>query len=333
MAQQTYVLEALKILSDLGMPRAQQNERSALTLLALLNLTPDKIWQQAEAPLIGITPIMNFIRTHYGKEYAPNTRETIRRQTMHQFVAAALALYNPDMPSRPVNSPKAIYQIEANTLALIKSFGSDNWETNIKAYLAIRPTLLERYANERKLQFIPVQIAPDQAIQLSPGEHSRLIKAIIEEFAPRFIPGSKLIYAGDTGNKWGYFDKTLLTELGIQVDSHGKMPDVVLYYAEKEWLILIESVTSHGPVNPKRHEELAQLFNDSTLPLVYVTAFPSRKMMTRHVAEIAWETEVWVADAPSHLIHLGVFHLSCGAGTLLCRLVALENAPSTVQPK
>jgi len=74
MAQQTYVLEALKILSDLGMPRAQQNERSALTLLALLNLTPDKIWQQAEAPLIGITPIMNFIRTHYGKEYAPNTR-------------------------------------------------------------------------------------------------------------------------------------------------------------------------------------------------------------------------------------------------------------------
>ena len=177
---------------------------------------------------------MNFIRTHYGKEYAPNTRETIRRQTMHQFVAAALALYNPDMPSRPVNSPKAIYQIEANTLALIKSFGSDSWETNVKEYLAIRPTLLERYANERKLQFIPVQIAPDQAIQLSPGEHSRLIKAIIEEFAPRFIPGSKLIYAGDTGNKWGYFDKTLLTELGIQVDSHGKMPDVVLYYAEKE---------------------------------------------------------------------------------------------------
>jgi len=234
MAQQTYVLEALKILSDLGMPRAQQNERSALTLLVLLNLTPDKIWQQAEAPLIGITPIMNFIRTHYGKEYAPNTRETIRRQTMHQFVAAALALYNPDMPSRPVNSPKAIYQIEANTLALIKSFGSDSWETNVKEYLAIRPTLLERYANERKLQFIPVQIAPDQAIQLSPGEHSRLIKAIIEEFAPRFIPGSKLIYAGDTGNKWGYFDKTLLTELGIQVDSHGKMPDVVLYYAEKE---------------------------------------------------------------------------------------------------
>jgi len=303
MAQHTRILEALKILVDLGMPRAQQNERSALTLLALLNLTPNKTWGEAEAPLIGITPIMNFIRSHYGKEYAPNTRETIRRQTMHQFVAAAIAVYNPDALSRPVNSPKAVYQIEPNSLALLKTFGLEQWETNLKDYFSIRQTLIERYASERKLQFVPVQIAPDQAIRISPGGHSRLIKAIIEEFAARFVPGSKLIYAGDTGDKWGYFDQELLRKLSITVDPHGKMPDVVLYYPEKAWLILIESVTSHGPVNAKRHEELTQLFSSATVGLVYVTAFPSRKMMARHFAEIAWETEVWVAEAPSHLIH------------------------------
>lgn len=136
-----------------------------------------------------------------------------------------------------------------------------------------------------------------------PGEHSELIPAIIEDFAPRFAPGSLLVYAGDTGEKWGYFDNTLLTKLGVKVDAHGKMPDVVLYYTDKNWLLLVESVTSHGPVDGKRHSELADLFAGSTSGLVYVTAFPNRAIMSRYLGEIAWETEVWVADAPSHLIH------------------------------
>ena len=133
--------------------------------------------------------------------------------------------------------------------------------------------------------------------------HSELIRAIIEDFAPRFAPGSTLVYVGDTGDKWGYFDATLLAELGIDVDSHGKMPDVILHYSEKNWLLLVESVTTHGPVDGKRHAELAGLFDKSTAGLVYVTAFPNRAVMGRYLVEIAWETEVWVADAPSHLIH------------------------------
>lgn len=117
------------------------------------------------------------------------------------------------------------------------------------------------------------------------------------------MPGGALIYAGDTGEKWGYFDKELLAKLGVEVDDHGKMPDVVLYCPKRGWLLLVESVTSHGPVDGKRHDELAQLFAGSKAGLVYVTAFPSRAVMTRYLGEIAWETEVWVADAPSHLIH------------------------------
>lgn len=303
MAEQIRIAEALNILAQLGMPRAQQNERSALTLLAILNLTPDKTWSLAEAPLIGITPIMNFISEYYGKHYKPNTREPIRRQTMHQFVAAALAVYNPDDPKRPVNSPKAVYQIEPNTLILVRSFGSAHWEANLKEYLSMRQTLIERYASERKQLFVPVQIASNQSVVLSPGAHSQLIKLIIEEFAPRFVPGSQLVYVGDTGDKWGYFDHVLLSSLGVNVDAHGKMPDVVLYVQAKHWLVLVEAVTSHGPINAKRYNELVQLFTNSSAGLVYVTAFPSKKLLMRHLTEIAWETEVWVADAPSHLIH------------------------------
>jgi len=299
----THIEEALAIIKALGLPRAQQNERSAVSLLALLNLTPKKTWAEAEAPLVGITPVMDWAQEHYGKKYAPNTRETFRRQTMHQFVAAGLVHYNPDKPDRSVNSPKAVYQIEPVTLALIRCFGTKKWTAKLAAYLTYHQTLIAQYARERKHNLIPVVIAPGKTIALSPGEHSELIRAIIEDFAPRFAPGSVLVYAGDTGEKWGYFDKALLTDLGVEVDAHGKMPDVILHYTDKNWLLLIESVTSHGPVDGKRHAELSELFAGSRSGLVYVTAFPNRPIMGRYLGEIAWESEVWVADAPSHLIH------------------------------
>jgi hypothetical protein len=303
MPENDKIKDALQVLEVLGLPRQQRNDRSALCLLALLNLTPEKTWAQAESPLIGITPMMEFSKKHYGRNYAPNTRETFRRQTIHQFVQAGIALYNPDKPDRPPNSPKTVYQILPETLTLLKTYGTEKWEPSLRKYLSTRKTLAQRYAKERVLKLVPVQIAPGKEINISPGEHSELIKAIVGDFAPRFAPGAVLVYVGDTGEKWGYFDKNLLAKLGVTVDTHGKMPDVVLYHTEKNWLLLVESVTSHGPVDSKRYTELAQLFAGATAGLVYVTAFPSRSIMTRYLGDIAWETEVWVAEAPSHLIH------------------------------
>lgn len=295
--------EAIKILAELGLPKAQQNERSALTLLALLNLKPTMPWKEAQAPLIGITPIMDFTREYYGKEYAPNTRETFRRLTMHQFVEAGIAVQNPDQPDRPVNSPNWCYQIESNTLALLKTFGGARWENSLTTYLQGRETLPKRYAREREMLLVPVTIGPKEKIQLTPGKHSELIKKVIEEFCPRFVPGGQIIYVGDTGSKWGYFDKLKLEKLEVNVGSHGKMPDVVIYNPKKNWLFLIEAVTSHGPVDSKRRIELEKLFKSAKAGLVYVTAFSTRTEMARYLVELSWETEVWVGEAPSHLIH------------------------------
>lgn len=295
--------DALKILTALGMPRGQRNQRSALTLLALLNLRPDGDWEALERPLMGITPIMEFSREHYGREYAPNTRETFRRQTMHQFVEAGIALYNPDEPARPVNSPKACYQISEEAYTVILTFDTDRWQATLDTYLEGQETLAAKWAKHREMQMIPVQVAAGMEIALTPGAHSELIKDIITDFAPRFAPGAEVIYVGDTGDKIGYFQKERLAELGVAVDRHGKMPDVVLYFGEKDWLLLVESVTSHGPVDAKRHNELAALFQGAEPGLVYVTAFPDRGIMGRYLGEISWETEVWCADTPSHLIH------------------------------
>lgn len=295
--------EALDVLKQLGLPRAQQQERSALTLLALLDMRPETPWAEAGEPLMGITPLMSYIADHYGKNYAPNTRETIRRQTMHQFMQAGLAIANPDRPDRPINSPKWCYQVEPAALVLLRKYGTDEWRYALPTYRGKQQTLAAQYARDREMNMIPLLINGGTGITLSPGSHSELIKQIVTEFGPRFAPGAEVLYVGDTGDKVGHFDVETFKTLDLTFDAHGKFPDVVLYLRDRNWLLLVESVTSHGPVDAKRHTELAELFEASTAGLVYVTAFPDRRVMGKYLVDISWETEVWTADAPTHLIH------------------------------
>lgn len=286
------------------MPRAQRNERSALCLLAIADITPRKPWLNAGAPLIGITPIMEFAAKHYRKKpYAPNTRETIRRQTMHQFCDAGIAAYNPDDPARPVNSPNAVYQISPEARTLLRAFGTMAWSRALATFRAQQQSLAERYAAERILREVPLRFADGRELRLSPGAHSEVLRQIVEVFGPRFAPGGRVVYVGDTGEKFGYFDEAALAALGVVVDSHGKMPDVAIHYTERNWLLLCEAVTSHGPVDGKRRAELKRLFKKSTAGLVFVTAFPTRALMAKYLAEIAWETEAWCVESPTHLIH------------------------------
>jgi adenine-specific DNA-methyltransferase len=184
----TRIAEALGILKDLGLPRGQHNERSALTLLALLHLKPETPWSQAGSPLFGITPMMEFFKEHYGKDYKPNTRETVRRQSVHQFLEAGLIVPNPDQPERPVNSPKAVYQIEQGALELLRTFGTSEWDINLRTYLASVETLKKRYAHEREMLRIPITLAPGKSISLSPGGQNILVEKIIHEFAPCYTP-------------------------------------------------------------------------------------------------------------------------------------------------
>lgn len=302
-AAERRIAEAILVLKAIGLPKEQTNERAALTLLALLDLAPRSAWVNASNPLRGVTPVMDFAARHYGKIWKPNTRETVRRFTLHQFQDAGLVVANPDKPDRPVNSPAYCYQVPSNTLTLLRAFGSPSWDRRLKQYLASAPTLAARYAGEREMTRIPLKAGEGHEISLSPGGQNTLIAKIVDEFCPRFVPGASVVYVGDADAKFGYFDKAALKKLNVVVNAHGKMPDVVVHFERKNWLVVIEAVTSHGPVNPKRHGELKRLFAASTAALVFVTAFLSRQALLKHLGEIAWETEVWVADAPTHMIH------------------------------
>ncbi|MDP2854608.1 MAG: BsuBI/PstI family type II restriction endonuclease [Smithellaceae bacterium] len=151
----------------------------------------------------------------------------------------------------------------------------------------------------REMQRLPVQLAEGQKIKLSPGGQNILIKKILKDLCALFTPGGNLIYVGDTHSKWAYYDAVKLAALGVIIEEHGKMPDVVVHYIEKNWLVLIEAVTSHRPVNPKRRQELKKLFAGSSAGLVFVTAFMDRHAMLKYLNDISWETEVWIADTKS----------------------------------
>lgn len=295
--------EALDILRALNVPMEQQNERSALTLLALLGITPQKPWSEAEAPMLGITEMMNVFRDRFGKRYAPNTRETVRRFTIHQFVQIGLVVANPDDPRRPVNSPDNRYQVAPTLLKLARTYGSAAWNASLTGFLRSAESLGKLQPKEREMVLLPVKLPGGKKLSLTAGGQNELVKKIVEEFCPRFTPGGVIAYLGDTGQKHRHVEAGYLEQLGVEIDEHGKMPDVVVHLTEKNWLVLIEAVTSHGPIGLKRHNELKILFGTARAGLVFVTAFLTRRAMTRYLADIAWETEVWVAEAPSHIIH------------------------------
>jgi len=297
-----HVEEAKDILKALKMPRRQVNDRTAICLLALLDLRPTETWDEVKMPLIGITPIMDWGRDNYDRSYKPNSRESFRRQSVHQFEAAGIVVKNPDNPLRPTNSDKTVYQVSPEAYALLRTYGSPEWQRNLAGFLDAHPGLAERYARARNMKLVPIEV-DGKVIELSSDKHSVLIKDIIEQFAPRFAPGARLIYVGDARSKMGYFDVKALAALGVTVDPHGKIPDVILFDGKRNWLLLVEAVTSHGPVDGKRHEELRKMFGAAQAGLVFVTAFPTRQIMARYLREIAWETEAWTRETPDHLIH------------------------------
>jgi len=294
---------AVEILRSLGFAPKQSNEVAGYTLLACLDLKPGQPWSDAAAPLRGITPIIDFVATAYGLRYAPNTRETIRDEAVKYFVESGLLLRNPDDPARPTNSGKTVYQVETHALELVRTFDTLEWSGKLKVYLASRDRIRKELERDRKLARIPVKLPSGKTVTISPGGQNPLIRTVIEEFCPRFVAGGTVLYIGDAEDKFLHLDAEYLQKLGVAIPAPAKMPDVVIHDTKRNWLLLIEAVTSAGPVDRKRRRELKDLFAGCKAGLVFVTAFANREAMRSFLTQLSWETEVWIAEDPDHLIH------------------------------
>lgn len=291
--------EARSILIALGMPARQQADLCCYALLAMLNVTPNTPWSSATNAWIRIHDILQFTFEHYKVEYAENSRETFRKQAMHQFRNAALSEDN----GKATNSPNYRYRITEETLDLIQSYGTANWSAKLEQFKTNHESLIDLYASKKQMEKMPVRINGAD-FTFSPGEHNELQKAIIEEFAPRFAPNSECLYVGDTTEKDLVKNADKLAALGFEITLHDKMPDIVLYREDMNWIYFIESVTSVGPMSPKRILEIESMTKSVISGKIYVTAFPDVKTFKKFAEELAWETEVWLSDLPDHMIHL-----------------------------
>lgn len=304
-ARNLKIAEAQQVLKDLGFDKGRYNVRSATVLLALLDVGPYGSWSDGKNPELGTSETRDWVSAQYReKPYAENTRETIRRFTLHQFVAAGLVQMNIDMPHRPKNSKDNNYRLNPKALELLRAVGSPGYQQLLTEYLLSAPGLKARYAAEREMTRLPVTLPDGTELRLSAGGQNVLIKSMVEEFCSRFTPGGQVLYVGDAGDKLGIFQKDELKSLGVELDLHGKFPDLIVHMPDREWLVLMEAASSHGPVDAKRYDELKEVFGGSTAGLVYVSCFPDRATMRRFLPELAWETEAWAADEPSHMIHL-----------------------------
>jgi len=289
------------VLAQIGMPKAQQADLCALTILSMANIKPKGRWSSAQAHWIRIHDIIAFSNANYGTTYAENSRETFRKQALHHFRTAAIVEDN----GKATNSPNYRYRLTAEFLAVIRDIKTKDITKSVvlKDFCENHTSLTELYASKKQMQKMPVNIN-GISFSLSAGKHNQLQKAIIEEFAPRFAPHSQCLYLGDTTEKDLVKNIDQLSKLGFTITLHDKMPGVVLYREETNWLYFIEAVTSVGPMSPARIKEIQELTKDVDAGKIFITAFLDFDTYKRFSKSLAWETEVWIADLPDHMIHL-----------------------------
>ena len=291
--------EARELLKMLGMPKTQQADICCYVLLAMAGIKPDTLWKDAGNEWIRIHDIIQFANTYYGSTYAENSRETFRKQALHHFRNAALVEDN----GKATNSPNYRYRLTEETLQMVRTFQTSEWQKSVSRFLEYHEKLVDMYASKKKMTMMPVRINGAD-FQFSIGRHNEMQKAIIEEFAPRFAPNSECLYVGDTIEKDLVKNVDKLKELGFEITLHDKMPDVVLYREDKDWIYFVESVTSVGPMDAKRILEITEMTKNVVAGKIFVTAFLDFKTYKRFSETLAWETEVWIAEMPEHMIHL-----------------------------
>ena len=291
--------EAREILKSLGFPSAQQSDICCYTLLAMASIIELSAWSSAANDWIRIHDIIQFTDREYEVRYAENSRETFRKQAIHHFRNAAIIEDN----GKATNSPNYCYRITDEAISLLQSFGTTDWELKITVFIATHEALVDLYSSKKRMSKMPVNIN-GKTLMLSVGKHNELQKLILEEFAPRFAPYSECLYIGDTAKKDLYIDVVKLHQLGFSITLHDKMPDIILYRADKDWLYFIEAVTSVGPMDEKRIMEINAMTESVTIGRIYVTAFLNFKKFKTFIGRLAWETEVWIAELPEHMIHM-----------------------------
>ena len=286
-------------------PRRQ--ERMAKAFMAVADVKPSTAWSAAkdnhDNHQVASRQIIIFLNAHWAETISPGSYDDIRRKDLSLPVAAHIVLKSAKNPDANTNDGTRGFAIDPTAGNVIRAYGTPRWELALEAFSQNRPTLAAQLKRDRNLARIPVQINLQTQLTFSPGQHNALQKSIIEVFLPIFGFGAQVLYVGDTANKRLFMDETALNRLHFFELAHDALPDVVAYCEQKNWLYLIEAVTTANPITELRRSALLQAASTCSADIILITAFPDRQTYRKFAHEIAWETEVWIADAPEHMIH------------------------------
>lgn len=309
---QKMIDEALHILEALGVPliglTARRKEKMSKVFLSVAGLMPGMKWSEIkdndDQHQLTSRQIISFMNAHWSEEISSGSYDDIRRKDLVLPVEACIVLNSANNPNANTNDGTRGFAINPVAARVIRQFGTSEWQRAIDQFRQERPSLASQLSRARNLARIPIQINGNTKLEFSPGAHNQLQKAVIESFLPNFGLGATVLYVGDTTNKYLYLDKSGLEYINFFELAHDKLPDVVAYLPTRNWLYLIEAVTTANPITELRRNALMRAANNCKADLVFVTAFPDRKTYRKFASDIAWETEVWIADAPEHMIHL-----------------------------
>lgn len=310
-ATQDLINTTLFILENFGIPvevkkgYSRRMEKIGLSFLAVCGvkkLEELNICKDANTPYAMTTrQIITFINENFGEKISSGSYDDIRRKDLKHLILANIV--NKSSPSSATNDSTRGYMINPLYGDLIRSVGENNWIEHVQEKLGHVQTLSEKLRRERDIAKVDVTLSDGTELKFTLGEHNDLQKSIIEEFLPRYGFGAEVLYVGDTAKKYLYLDKERLKALNFFDIAHEELPDVIAYSKEKNWLYLIEAVHSSGAISEERLIQLQQLTQNCTADIVYVTAFQNRAKFRSFIADVAWETEVWIADNPDHLVH------------------------------
>lgn len=303
--------QGAELLGKLGIPIGELTPRAAekmvMVFLAVADVKKRDDWKSARLrqgrDTLKSREIITYLNEHFGENISMGSYDDIRRKDLKLPVVAGIIIASANKPEAATNDPTRGYSIAPEYLEIIRSFGRDGWLAEVEKFMAGKPSLDEKLKGLREIQRIPITLPNGTTLQFSLGEHNQLQKAIIEEFLPRYGFGAEVLYVGDTAKKQLFKNVERLSALKFFALEHDELPDVVAYSKQKNWMYLIEAVHSSGPISSIRLLELQKLTSDCLAEIVYVTAFLNRETFRKFAPDIAWESEVWIANAPDHMIH------------------------------
>jgi hypothetical protein len=277
--------------------------KMAKALLAVAGMKPGMTWQEARSDhRLRTRDVIDWMNAHLDEDISSGSYDDIRRKDLLLPVEAGIVLKSAGNETAATNDGTRTYAISPEMHALLHAFDTYEWHTALQSFLEGRVTLSEQLKRIRAKALVPISIG-DHELFFGPGEHNELQKAVIEVFLPRFGHGAEILYVGDTQEKLMFLEEARLRELGFFELSHDKLPDVIAYSLEKNWLFLIEAVHSANPMTELRKRTLDRLCEKCTADIVYISAFLTRVSFRKFSKEIAWETEAWISESPDHLVH------------------------------